>query len=243
MPQSKFRRFSGRRSVVANVVTIGTLTSALLLGTQVSGAGAARVSTNKAQAKKDLLVLSDMPTGWKTEKGSSSGGSGGIPGAKQLAGCIGVSSKLINSNPPEVDSPYFENASGSLEVQDTVSTFGSAKVAKAELAALSNAKTPGCMTTLLNGSFKTKIAASAGQGASLGNITVTPADSANFAPGTHGLDITIPVSSQGQSLTVNIAVVYGVKGALGQEISFNSYGSAFPAQISQSLTATALSRL
>jgi hypothetical protein len=238
MPQRSSLRFLRPGHAGAAAILI----SALVLGTQL-GAGGASPTANKAQAKKHLLVLADMPTGWKTESGSSNGGSGGVPGAKQLAGCIGVSSKLINANPPEVNSPYFENASGSLEVQDTVSTFGSAKVAKAQLAALSNAKTPSCMTTLLNGSFKTKIAASAGQGASVGNITVTKADSADLAKGAHGLNITIPVSSQGQSLTVHIAVVYAIKGTLGQEISFNSYGSAFPASISKSLTATALGRL
>jgi hypothetical protein len=238
VPRGTSLRFLRPGHVGAAVMLI----SALVLGTQL-GAWGASPTANQAQAKKHLLVLADMPTGWKTEAGSTGGGSGGVPGAKQLAGCIGVSSKLINANPPEVDSPYFENASGSLEVQDTVSTFGSAEVAKAELAALSNAKTPSCMTTLLNGSFKTKIAASAGPGATLGNITVTKAGSANFAKGAHGLHITIPVTSQGQSLTVNIAVVYAVKGTLGQEISFNSYGSPFPASISTSLTAIALKRL
>jgi hypothetical protein len=238
MPQRSNRRFLRP----ANVVTTALLTSTLLLGAQLGGAGASTASS-KAQAKKDLLVLSDMPSGWKTEKGSTSGGSGNFPGAKQMAGCIGVSSKLFNSNPPEVDSPYFENQSGSLEVQDSVSIFGSARVAKAELAALSNAKTPSCMTTIMNGAFKAKIAASAGQGATLGTISVTRANPANLAKGATGLDVSVPITSQGQSLTVNITVSYAIKGTLGQEVNFNSYGSPFPATLSRSLTAAALSRL
>ncbi len=143
-------------SIVGNIVAAAAITSVLLGAVQAAGAGASPAS-DKAQAKQYLLTLSDMPAGWKTEKGSSDNGSGSLPGAKQLASCIGVPSKLINANPPEADSPYYENKSGSLEVQDTVSVFGSAKVAKAELAAMANTRTPSCMTTIMNGSFKAKI--------------------------------------------------------------------------------------
>jgi hypothetical protein len=229
-----------------HLVTTAALVSALLLGSQFAQAGASRApgkAQAKSQAKKDLLVLADMPSGWKTEKGSGGGGNSNFPGAKQLASCIGVSSKLINSNPPEVDSPYFESSDGSLEVQDSVSVFGSAKVAKAELAAMANPKTPFCMTTIMNGAFKAKIAASAGKGASLGTITVTRANPATFAKGATGLNISLPITAQGQSLTVNISAVYYVKGTLGQQVDFNSYGSPFPSLISLALSSTAFNRL
>jgi len=240
----------GRRLRRVHLVTSAALVSALLLGSQSVPAGASRAPGKvhakahaKAHAKKDLLVLADMPSGWKAEKGSSGGGNSNFPGAKQLASCIGVSSRLINSNPPEVDSPYFESSDGSLEVQDSVSIFGSAKVARAELAAMANAKTPRCMTTIMNGAFKSKIAASAGKGATLGTITVTRAKPANFAKGATGLNISLPITAQGQSLTVSISAVYYVKGALGQQIDFNSYGSPFPALLSLALSSTAFHRL
>src|ERR1700733_5194790 len=98
---------------MANVIVTVLLAVGLTLGTQVAGAGAS-TSSSKAQAKKMLLVLSDMPKGWKKEKGSGGSGSNNFPGATQLASCIGVPASLITSNPPEVDSPYYENKSGSL---------------------------------------------------------------------------------------------------------------------------------
>jgi hypothetical protein len=231
-----------RRFRPAHVVTAAVLTTALLVGTQFAAAGASK-SAAKAAAKKHLLVLSDMPTGWKAVKGSSGGGSNNFPGAKQLAGCIGVAPKLIGSNPPEVDSPTFEDTDDSHEVQDSISLFGSAKVAKAEFGAMSNTKTPACMTTLMNGTFKNKIAASAGSGTTIGDISVTRASPATFAQGATGFSITIPFTTQGQSLSVNILVAYAIKGSLGQEINFNANGSAFPTALSKSLTATALGRL
>lgn len=226
----------------ANVIVIVLLALCLLMGTQVAGAGASAASS-RAQAKKLLLTLSDMPKGWKKEKGSAGGGSSNFPGATQLASCIGVPASLITSNPPEADSPYYQNKSGSLEVQDSVSVFPSAKAAESDYDALANAKTPGCMSTLMNGSFKAQILASAGKGATLGTITVTRADPAEFAQGSTGFVMSLPISEQGVSLTAVITAVYYIKGKFGQQIDFNSYGPAFPTSLAESLTATALHRL
>jgi hypothetical protein len=222
----------------ANVIVVALLALGLTLGTQVAGAGASAASS-RTSAKKLLLTLSDMPKGWKKERGSGGGGSSNFPGASQLASCIGVPTSLISSNPPEVDSPYFEDKAGTLEVQDSVSIFPSARAATADLNALANTKTPACMTTLMNGSFKAQILASAGKGATLG----TRFDAANFASGATGIVMSLPISEQGVSLTAIITAVYYVKGKLGQQIDFNSYGPAFPTSLAKSLTATALHRL
>jgi hypothetical protein len=234
--------FTRRRILRAgNVIAVGLLAAALLGATQTGGAGASTAS-NKAQAKKYLLTLSDMPTGWKAEKGSANNGSGSFPGAAQLASCIGVPSKLINSNPPEVDSPYFENKSGSLEVQDSVSIFGSAKVAKAELSSMANSNTPSCMTTLMNGAFKAKLSGSS-NGAKVGTIAVTRLAPETFRSGASGLVVSIPVTDQGVSLTAVVELVYYVKGKFGHQLSFNSYGSPFPAATANSLASIAFNRL
>jgi hypothetical protein len=225
-----------------NVILIVLLAVGLTLGTQVAGAGASTASS-KAQAKKMLLVLSDMPKGWKKEKGSGGSGSSTFPGAAKLATCIGVPASLITSNPPEVDSPYYENKGGTLEVQDSVSVFPSAKDATTNFNALANANTPACMGTLMNGAFKAQILASAGKGATLGTITVARSDPAGFAGGSTGLVMTLPISEQGVSLKAVITAVYYVKGKYGQEIDFNSYGPAFPPAVAKSLTTTALHRL
>ena len=230
------------RPTAAHALAVTLLAAGLALGTQVAGAGASTAST-KAQAKKLLLGLSDMPKGWKKEKGGSGGGSSSLPGATQLASCIGVPSSLINSNPPEVDSPYYENKSGSLEVQDSVSIFASAKAASEQFDALANAKTPACMTSLMNGAFKAQIIGSAGKGATVGTITVTRADTAGFAPGSTGLVMALPITVQGITVNASLTAVYYIKGKLGQQIDFNSYGPVFPTSLAESLSATALHRL
>jgi hypothetical protein len=238
MSQLSMRR--GPRPAAAIMTVV--LTSALVVGAQFAWAGASPAS-DRAQAKKALLVPADLPKGWHQEKGSGGNSSGNFPGAPQMASCIGVPANLFASNPPEADGPYFENKDGSLEVQDSVSVFSSATRARAELAAMANAKTPGCMATIMNGAFKAKIASSAGKGAKLGTITVTRANPAHFGSGTTGLVMAIPFTQKGVSLTITSTAVYSIKGKFGQEIDFNSYGTAFPASISRALTAAATSHL
>jgi hypothetical protein len=200
-------------------------------------------ASERAQAKKLLLVATDMPKGWKTEKGSAGGSSGTVPGANQLAACIGVPASLVNSNSPTAFSPYFESKNGSLEVQDEVSVFPSTTGARRGLDAIANAKTPGCVATLMNGTFRARILASAGKGTTLGVVTVTRADPATFGPGTTGFVMMLPITSNGVSFTGEIAAVYFIKGKLGQEINFNSYGSTFPSSTARALTAKAAARL
>jgi hypothetical protein len=112
MHNKTFRRSGTKvQMTVASLVGSGLLMGTLGVG---AGAGASSTSSAKAQARTHLLVLSDMPKGWRKEKGSSNSGSSNFPGASQLASCIGVPSSLITSNPPSADSPYFQNYDGSL---------------------------------------------------------------------------------------------------------------------------------
>ena len=65
-----------RRSNIVGSIAAATVISSTLLGAMSSGGAGASAASDKAQAKHYLLTLSDMPAGWKTEKGSSGSGSG-----------------------------------------------------------------------------------------------------------------------------------------------------------------------
>lgn len=211
----------------------------VLIGTTAMAAGASN-SPALSKAKKHLLTLADMPKGWEVEKGSkySTGSSDNFPGAAALAGCIGVPAALITSNPPEEDSPYYQNKSGSLEVQDSVTVFPSNKNAKAQYAAMANAKTPSCFAATVNApAAKQQIEAGAGAGSSLGTVTVT----ALRHPQKHtaGFTMTLPITSQGQAISVQETMVFYIKGNLGHQIDFSSYGETFPSSLISNLTSEA----
>jgi hypothetical protein len=230
----------------ASVLKLGV--AGLVAGAMVAAlapvAGAATRAQIQNQAKKYLLVLKDMPAGWKAQGSASTGsGSGTFPGARQLASCIGVSPKLITSNPPQANSPFFQNAAGSLEVQDSVLVFPSAHSAQVQFNAITNAKTPGCMSTLVNtSSFKNKVLGSAAQQASVGAITVTGVRSGAYGPGSAGLILRIPISDQGQTVSAALTEIFFIKGNLGHELSFNSYNSTFPLSLAKRLTSVAQNR-
>jgi len=200
---------------------------------------AAASAAQKAHATKALLTHSDMPSGWTSSPSTNSGG-GSFPGAAQLAGCIGVPSKLIASNPPQVNSPNFHSKDQTLEVDDNVSVFPSVKNARAEYAAISNAKTAGCMATLMNGPFKAQISSAAGNGASVGTITVTKAGAPR---GTTAYNLGVPITSQGVVVPLHLVITYFIKGQYGQNITFYGYGTPFPAALEQHLLSVARARL
>ena len=105
-------------------------------------------------------MRSDFPSGWSAQGSattSAGGGSSSFPGGSQLASCLGVSQSLIDLNTPSADSPTFETKGGVDTVQDSVSVFSSTKMAAQDYGAISSAKVPGCMTTVLQGPARQEI--------------------------------------------------------------------------------------
>jgi len=212
---------------------------ATLLAAAAAAAPAGASSAQRAHATRALLRLSDLPAGW-TSSPSANGGSNNFPGAAQLASCIGVPSKLIESNPPQVKGPDFHSKDQILEVDDNVSVFPSTRYATAEYGAISNAKTAGCMATLMNGPFKAQIGASAGNGTSVGTITLTRAGSPR---GTTAYDVGVPVTTQGVVVQLSLVITYFIRGRYGQNITLYGYGTPFPAALEQHLLSVARARL
>jgi hypothetical protein len=231
----------GRMLVGTGAAAIAT---GLLLSTTTAPVGAS-TSSSVAQAKKHLLVIADLPKGWTTEKGTggSGGGSGGLPGGSQLAACIGVPASVIGDNSPSATGPYFQNKDQSLEVQDTVTVFPSASYARTEVAAMGNAKTPGCVAAYMNGPGKSAIESQGNKGETIGTITVTPLDPHVYGTGVAGVVMSLPVTYQGVTVNTQLVSVNAAKGRLGQSITYNSYGLPFPASLAKHLTAVALGRI
>ncbi len=236
------------RALVQGVISC-VLALGLAVGTATVWAGAGAAASSKrtnalAFAKSHLLRLSDLPSGWKAENTVSTGKGGSFPGAKQLARCLHVPTKLIATTAPEANSPYFQNKDGSLEVQGSISVFATAQNANAQYAAISDAKTPRCMTGLANtSSFKSKVLGSAGQGTKLGHISVTSANGGVVGSNAAGFTIRIPIKAQGASVTALLTEIFFISGRFGEQISFNAYDKVFPASLAKRLVSTAKKRL
>jgi hypothetical protein len=230
--------WASRIAIVGGRLAAAALACMLMVGLASSGAGASAASEN-ALAKKALLTLRDMPKGWTSTK-VSSGGNKDLLGAKQLAHCIGVSSSVIEANPPQVQSPDFHSANQAYEVDDQISIFPSVAKAKAQFNAVSNTKTPACMGTILNGTYKRTIESSGGGKTKVGIITVARGASPT---GTVAFVVGLPITAEGQSILAHLTIVYFLHGRLGQEIVFYDFGSPFPASTVSHLISVAMHRL
>ena len=156
------------RTCIAACLT-GGLAMGMLAGTTV--AASAHTAPLFGQAKKDLFVLSDMPSGWTSTKSSNNNSS--FPGAVQLASCLGVPTSVIFDNPPSANSPDFDSKNHLQTVSDSVWIYPSVTAAQVDFASLADSKTPSCLTQVLNGSGRPALESQLGSGASVGNILVS----------------------------------------------------------------------
>jgi hypothetical protein len=227
----------------------GVIACGLAAGLFLLAAGApagAGTSSSVAQAKKHLLVLSDLPRGWKVEKGTGgSGGPGGLPqgAAAQVASCIGVPKSVIDDNSPNATGPYYKNKDASLEVQDSVSLFPSPSYARTQLSWVANPKTPGCLAAWLNGPGKSLIQAQAEKGETFENMTAAPLNAKVYGSHVTGFVLNLPVVYKGITVPTEMISVYAIRGRLGQNITYNAYGDSFPTALAKHLDAVALNHL
>ena len=121
----------------------------LALGAVAGPAGAASpavTSAQRAQAKKALLVPSDLPHGWAVNTKSGFTVSSADVGAnQQVARCEGISPSAIEFNAPEFPSPMYGDASSTEFAENTMLVFRSASTARQMDAAVTSPKFAGCL--------------------------------------------------------------------------------------------------
>jgi hypothetical protein len=231
--------------LVAASAVAGVTLSVALPGAALAGAGPAS-SAQLAQAKKDLLVHSDFPSGWSTQGSvttSAGGGSSTFPGGGQLASCLGVNESLIDVNTPSANSPSFQTKGGAYSVVDSISLFSSTKLADEANAAISSPKVPGCMTTVLQGPARQSIVGSAGQGVTIGTISVAAVPHSELTGHASGFTMSFPATDDGVTVNSAITVISVVRGKTGSQLTFESVGKTFPASLERHLVAVASGRI
>jgi hypothetical protein len=194
-----------------------------------------------AQAKKGLLVLSDMPKGWTSSK--SENNNSPTPAAAQLARCLGVPTSVVTSNPPTAYSRTFTSKNGVESVFDDVAVYSSARAARVDYDSGTDPKAPACLTANFNGPGRAQIASSFGPGAVVGNIAVTRVPASDFAPHNANIAIFLPVTSQEETLNVELVEAVYVKGREEQTVTLSTIVPPFPSSLSRHLTAVADGRL
>jgi hypothetical protein len=225
-------------------VAIAALLVAGLVAVVTTGtAGASESPATKAkvaQAKNSLIVLKDLPKGWTAT--ASSNNNSNIPGSAQLAGCLGVPASVINDNPPSANSKEFDSADKLMSVNDSIAVSPTTKAARADYDSLANAKTPGCLNTVLNGAAKATLASEFGSGSTIGTIDVTRSPGSEFAGHSANFTAFLPVTVQEQTLNVQLTVIDYLHGVENETVTLTSIQSPFPTTLAKHLTAVAVKR-
>jgi len=227
---------------VALALTLGV---ALGLGTVAGTPGVAaagiRAATTTSQGKKSLLVLADLPKGWRASKASNDNQP--FPDPSALATCLHVPTNVISYTAPSVSSPQFGSRSGELTVDDQVSTYPSAAAARADFGFYTNPRTPDCFTTYLNGPGRSLFSSGVPRGDTMGSIDVSRAPATDFAPHTANLILFYPVTGEAGTFNIQLTMVDYVRGTEEQTVGLTSVESEFPASLSRLLTALAVRSL
>jgi hypothetical protein len=212
-----------------------------------SGGGGGGGAGGMAQAKKDLLVKSDLPAGWSSQGSVTTSGSGSVPPAvfNALVSCLGASPALVRAglNAPSVNSPTFSTQGGVYGVQDSVTPFSSVKMANQQYQLAAEPKVPACMNVVVQQpSVKQLFAGSGGSGAILGTITVSATSGAYLIPHSTGYTMLLPFTVHGIALDGTITIVSLVRGKYGSQLTYTSVGQPFPVALERHLDTVAYGR-
>lgn len=194
----------------------------------------------KAQAVRSLVHASDLPAGWITAGAVASNRTS--PWSKQLAGCVGVPSRIARIVPSKFSSPSYGSPDHTAAVEDSVSVYPTAAEAKSAFHAMANGKTPGCMNRVGGQALRTSVQNEAGSGATVGNISIAALAPGSYLPGQTGYTVTIPLASGGRQLTISSTAIEFVRGRFVHQLTFNGNGVAFPTLLQVHLTQLAEAR-
>jgi hypothetical protein len=196
--------------------------------TSGSGANSAKLSAGvKAQAQRDLLQLTDFTSGWVAGS-TAAGPTRTSPWSKKLAACAGVSSAIAAIKPTKVSGPDYTSSDHTLAVEDSISVYPTAAQAKAAWKAQASAKTPTCMNRIGSQALRTSVQDEAGNGATVGSISIAALAPGTYEAGQTGYSVTIPLVSSGRQLTIISTQIEFVRGRFLHELTFNGNGVTFP---------------
>jgi hypothetical protein len=183
-----------QRAIVSLIAIVGVAVA--LMSLPASGVSSTR-KAEVALARKALIVKSDFPSAWTT---SSNGGNANKNlGVAQMLACLGMPASFVNYNPPEADSPTFNDNALGLTVDDSVDIFSSVKVAMEVFDLYGSPNSAKCVARAFNStSVKAVFARGIGSGAKMGVGTVTALAKPVASNESNALELRLPFTYKGQ---------------------------------------------
>jgi hypothetical protein len=212
-----------------------------LASASASASGSSKLPASvKARAERSLLHASDLPAGWISAGAVASSRTSAW--SKQLAGCVGVPSRIARIEPTKFSSPSYGSADHTAAVEDSVSVYPTTAQARAAFQAMANGKTPGCMNRVGGQALRASVQKEAGAGTTVSNVSIAALAPGSYLRGQTGYTVTIPLVSGGRQLTITSTAIEFVRGRFVHQLTFNGNGAAFPTLLQVHLTQLAEAR-
>lgn len=208
----------------------------------IAPASAASTATSRLQARAALLRLADFPSGWTTSPYNNSGGN---LGDAQVAACLGVPTSFISYNPPQVNSPEFDQQSTGLSVNDSVAIFPSAKFLSEQFQLFSSARAAACFGRVFNSAtMKRELEHQMGPGSTMGHVTVTRSPRPPGRDKSAAITVVMPITVNGTTVSISMEMAIIVSKLRAATLSFlSTMGLTFPTSLATHLEAVSAQRL
>jgi hypothetical protein len=225
--------------------------AALLVGPFVGRAAATQSNPSPApserallaEARKDLLNLSELPAGWTVQKGSGNSGNSGNSGDTgnsgngqadegyemlvRVSSCAGIPRSPFDANPPTANGKTFQANDQTIQVNDEVGVFGTAAQARRFSAVWANPKVAFCLAlTLSKGSGHSFLGLTKGMklGQSSGSVLEPP----ETQGGESGIALVMPITYRGITLKANMTIADAARGRLSHLMILISFVGRAP---------------
>ncbi len=234
------------------VLPASALAGSLLVGPFVDRAAATESNPSPApseralmaQARKDLLNLSELPAGWTVQKDSGNSGNSGDSGDTgnsgngqgadegyemlvRVSSCAGIPRSQLNANPPTANGKTFQSNDQTIQVNDQVGVFGTAAQAQRFLAVWSNPKVAFCLAlTLSKGSGHSFLGLS--KDMKLGQTSGSVLDPPATVGGESGISLVMPITYQGITLKAHMTIADAARGRLSHLMILISFVGPTP---------------
>ncbi len=206
-----------------------------------AGATASAAPSPTAQARSDLVTVKVLPGHWTTSPYGNSGGGGGSSGPGLPRQCRKLGSGF-DANPPTVESPYFDKANSSTELQEEIDIYPNAGQAQKAARVTGSTAAAHCIAAVFN-QMRGSLAQSIGKGATVGTIAASVEPAPHLGQAASTLRITIPITYQGVSLNLLTTLVNFSQGRFEAVLDESNLGGPVPAAIRNAFEGAASHKL
>ncbi len=200
---------------------------------------AAQFASDKAEAERVVLRLTDLPArAWTSKPDTTSDSPETDAALERLGECLKVDPSIVAGNAKgkaTADSDDFEDEENH-QVSNSVTVVSSRERATQQLAVFKKAEFSSCFEAYITTALKSKTSGGSSADVTYGALQVSPLNVPGLSTESVSYRVSVSVTGGGQTVDVRIDMVVALKGRTGLRMTFNGIGTPVPPDLETSLT-------